>query len=84
MADLSARGEIKGVLGPLPVDVKDAGKSVANGEVNRQMQIHYTYVIKVFGLVDNDQCIWIYHCLGPILRSLHLGDCCTTSRNTNR
>ncbi len=41
VADLSGRGETKGILDMLLVDVQDAGKLVVDGEVNSQMQIYY-------------------------------------------
>ncbi len=37
VADLSGRGEMKGVLWTLTVGVEDAGKLLVNGEVNCQM-----------------------------------------------
>jgi hypothetical protein len=41
VVDLSEKDETKGILGTLLVGVLEAGKLVADGEVNAQMQIYY-------------------------------------------
>ncbi len=41
MADLSERGETKGISGALMVGILDAGKSVIDGVINPQIQIYY-------------------------------------------
>jgi hypothetical protein len=41
VADLSERGEKKGILGTLRVGAQDADKLVVGGAVNHQIQIYY-------------------------------------------
>jgi hypothetical protein len=41
VANLSERGETKGVLGTLVAGMEEAGKMVVDGEVNRQIEIYY-------------------------------------------
>ncbi len=47
LEDLSERGKSKGVFGTLRVDVKDIGELVAGVEVNHQIQIWFTTLLRI-------------------------------------